>query len=136
MHPGYGRGRRAIRTMNPIHGGRGWLKNDNRPGDLSRAIPCGAKRRPGAPCKTSAMRNGRCRMHGGASTDLRTAEGLQRSRRANWKTGSYLYPASSHVFGDPLDNIQDDTTRLLIQSTLMASRKLLGTPLPPLQAVS
>lgn len=28
---------------------------------------CGAKTRAGAPCKTTAMRNGRCRMHGGKS---------------------------------------------------------------------
>ena len=28
---------------------------------------CGAKTRSGAPCKTWAMKNGRCRMHGGTS---------------------------------------------------------------------
>ena len=32
-----------------------------------------------------AMRNGRCRMHGGTSTGPRTLEGLARSRRAHWK---------------------------------------------------
>ena len=35
------------------------------------------------------MPNGRCRMHGGPSTGPRTAEGLARSRRANWKHGRY-----------------------------------------------
>jgi hypothetical protein len=35
------------------------------------------------------MANGRCRMHGGASTVPRTAEGLARSRRARWKHGLY-----------------------------------------------
>jgi hypothetical protein len=35
------------------------------------------------------MANGRCRMHGGASTGPRTAEGLARSRRARWKRGLY-----------------------------------------------
>ena len=35
------------------------------------------------------MRNGRCRMHGGASTGPRTSRGLARSRRANWKHGCY-----------------------------------------------
>ena len=30
-------------------------------------MQCGAKTRSGAPCKTPAMPNGRCRMHGGAS---------------------------------------------------------------------
>ncbi len=28
---------------------------------------CGAKTRTGAPCKSRAMNNGRCRMHGGTS---------------------------------------------------------------------
>jgi hypothetical protein len=35
------------------------------------------------------MANGRCRMHGGASTGPRTAEGLARSRRARWQHGLY-----------------------------------------------
>jgi hypothetical protein len=29
---------------------------------------CGAKTRRGTPCKSPAMKNGRCRMHGGKST--------------------------------------------------------------------
>ncbi len=29
---------------------------------------CGAKTRKGTPCKSPAMKNGRCRMHGGKST--------------------------------------------------------------------
>jgi len=40
------------------------------------------KRRP-------AMKNGRCRLHGGLSMGPRTPEGLERSRRANWKHGIY-----------------------------------------------
>jgi len=39
------------------------------------------------------MKNGRCRMHGGASTGPRTPEGLARSRRANWKHGLYSQKA-------------------------------------------
>ena len=35
------------------------------------------------------MSNGRCRMHGGASTGPRTPEGLARSRRSRWKHGLY-----------------------------------------------
>jgi hypothetical protein len=35
------------------------------------------------------MKNGRCRLHGGLSTGPRTPEGLERSRRANWKHGVY-----------------------------------------------
>jgi hypothetical protein len=41
------------------------------------------------------MPNGRCRMHGGASTGPRTLEGLARSRRARWKHG--LYSAEAKV---------------------------------------
>jgi hypothetical protein len=70
------------------HAPRGpWLKNGNRPGNPNNAPRCGARTRRGTPCKGPAMRNGRCRMHGGASTGPRTAEGLERSRRANWKHG-------------------------------------------------
>ena len=35
------------------------------------------------------MPNGRCKVHGGKSTGPRTAEGLERSRRANWKHGHF-----------------------------------------------
>ena len=67
----------------------GWLKNGNPTGDLSQAKPCGAKTRKGTPCKAPAMPNGRCRMHGGASTGPKTPEGRERSRRARWKHGKY-----------------------------------------------
>ena len=72
------------------------MKTDSRPRapnwrdalDAANAAPrCGAKTRRGTPCRGSAMRNGRCRMHGGKSTGPRTPEGLERSRRANWKHG-------------------------------------------------
>src|SRR5215207_3288739 len=57
---------------------------------LANASPrCGARRRDGQPCRAPAMPNGRCRMHGGPSTGPRTPEGLERSRRSNWKHGYY-----------------------------------------------
>ena len=37
--------------------------------DISR---CGAKTRPGHPCGHYAMKNGRCRYHGGKSTGAKT----------------------------------------------------------------
>ena len=50
---------------------------------LAHACPrCGARTRSGSVCKGQAMANGRCRMHGGASTGPRTAEGLQRIKQA------------------------------------------------------
>lgn len=67
----------------------GWLKNNNPPGDPSTAPRCGARTRGGKPCRSAAMRNGRCRMHGGASTGPRRAAGLSRSKRAAWKHGRY-----------------------------------------------
>jgi len=68
---------------------RGWLKNGNPPGDPNSAPRCGAKTRRGTPCKGPAMANGRCRLHGGKSTGPRTPEGLERSKKANWKHGFY-----------------------------------------------
>ena len=68
---------------------RGWLKNGNPPGDMSKAARCGAKTRRNTKCLGPAMTNGRCRMHGGLSTGPRTPEGLERSRRARWKHGVY-----------------------------------------------
>src|SRR5215831_21317307 len=50
---------------------------------------CGARsKRTGKPCQGAAMPNGRCKLHGGKSTGPRTPEGLERSRRANWKHGN------------------------------------------------
>jgi hypothetical protein len=65
------------------------LKNSNPQGNPMTAPRCGAKTRRGTPCKAPAMANGRCRMHGGKSTGPRTPEGLERSRKANWKHGHY-----------------------------------------------
>ena len=65
------------------------LKNGNPQGNPMNAPRCGAKTRKGTPCRAPAMANGRCRMHGGKSTGPRTPEGLERSRKANFKHGYY-----------------------------------------------
>jgi len=44
---------------------------------------CGAKTRKGTPCKSPAMKNGRCRMHGGAST------GAPKGNKNAFKHGRY-----------------------------------------------
>ena len=67
----------------------GQLKNGNPCGDPHSAPRCGAKTRAGSPCQAPAMLNGRCRLHGGKSTGPRTAEGLERCRKVNWRHGSY-----------------------------------------------
>jgi hypothetical protein len=55
---------------------------------LARLAPrCLARTRHGGSCQQAAMSNGRCRMHGGASTGPRTAEGLERIRKARTKHG-------------------------------------------------
>jgi hypothetical protein len=57
---------------------------------------CGARsKRTGKPCRAAAMPNGRCKVHGGKSTGPRTPEGLERSRRANWKHGYYSREADA-----------------------------------------
>ncbi len=59
---------------------RGRLKNGNPSGDYLAAPRCGAKTRAGCACRQPAMKNGRCRLHGGKSTGARTAEGQHRVR--------------------------------------------------------
>jgi len=44
---------------------------------------CGARTRSGKPCQSPAMKNGRCRMHGGPST------GAPKGNRNAWKHGRY-----------------------------------------------
>ena len=75
---------RANRKKTPV-----LLRNGNPQGNPMNAPRCGAKTRKGTPCRAPAMANGRCRMHGGKSTGPRTPEGLERSRKANFKHGHY-----------------------------------------------
>jgi hypothetical protein len=48
---------------------------------------CGEKTRAGNKCRYPAMKNGRCRIHGGLSTGARTKEGIERIRQARWVHG-------------------------------------------------
>jgi hypothetical protein len=48
---------------------------------------CNACTRSGRPCRSAAMANGRCRMHGGASTGPRTDAGRARCKEANLRHG-------------------------------------------------
>ncbi len=65
------------------------LRNGVTGGDPAKAPRCGARTRRGAPCRQPAMANDRCRMHGGKSTGPRTAEGLERLRKARTRHGAY-----------------------------------------------
>ncbi len=51
---------------------------------------CGAKTRRGTACQRPAnKKNGRCRLHGGASMGPRTKEGLAKIATANTTTGQH-----------------------------------------------
>ena len=51
---------------------------------------CGAKTRRGTACQRPATKkNGRCRLHGGASSGPRTKEGLAKISAANTTTGKH-----------------------------------------------
>ena len=63
---------------------------------MKRYVPrCGAKTRRGTPCQAAAIwstrsdRYTRCKNHGGLSTGPKTAEGIERIRRAVTKHGRY-----------------------------------------------
>ncbi len=74
---------------------RGRLKNGNPVGDFLRAPRCGARTRAGTPCRAPAMRNGKCRLHGGRSSGPRTAAGLAKIREAKTKHGFYSAEAKA-----------------------------------------
>ncbi len=65
------------------------LRHGVRGGDPTKAPRCGARTRRGAACGQPAMRNGRCRMHGGTSTGPRTVDGAERLRAARTRHGAY-----------------------------------------------
>jgi hypothetical protein len=54
-------------------------------------IICGAKARQNnnQPCRQPAMKNGRCRLHGGKSTGAKTEAGKEKAALANYKHGLY-----------------------------------------------
>ncbi len=55
---------------------------------MQRAPRCGARTRSGRPCQAPAMKNGRCRMHGGASP------GAPKGRaNGNYRTGRWTAEA-------------------------------------------
>lgn len=68
-------------------------KTNDSPWAFMKAPRCGAKTRKGTPCKSPAMKNGRCRMHGGKSTGPKTPEGIERIRQAHLKHGRYTKEA-------------------------------------------
>jgi hypothetical protein len=59
-------------------------------------LHCGARCYDGVTiCTTKPLANGRCRLHGGLSTGPRTAEGLNKSRKARYVHGYYSAEAKA-----------------------------------------
>ena len=70
---------------NNVATGLEWRFGSNWPGER-----CGAKTRKGTPCQRPAnKKNGRCRLHGGASSGPRTEAGRARISAANLRHGKY-----------------------------------------------
>jgi len=65
------------------------LKNGAPAGNPSLAPRCGARTHAGTGCHQPAMRNGRCRFHGGRSTGSRTEAGIDRIRAARTRHGMW-----------------------------------------------
>jgi hypothetical protein len=52
---------------------------------------CGANTRRGTACQRPAnKKNGRCRLHGGASTGAKTTAGIARISAANYRHGKFI----------------------------------------------
>lgn len=64
-------------------------KTNDLPWAFMKALKCGAKTRKGIPCMAPAMKNGRCRLHGGKSTGPKTSEGIERIKQAHFKHGQF-----------------------------------------------
>ena len=75
----------------------GPLRNGNPRGNPNSAPRCGAKTRLGCPCKGPAMKNGRCRMHGGDATGPKTEEGRARIAAARTTHGRYNAEARAAI---------------------------------------
>jgi hypothetical protein len=78
---------------------------------LARSAPrCGARTRAGSPCRSPAMSNGRCRLHGGLSTGPTSLEGLARLAQARTVHGGY--GAEMRNFRALVRELRDDARRL------------------------
>src|ERR1700677_993746 len=105
--------------------GAGPMRNGTPRDNPNLAPRCGAKARSGCPCRAPAMKNGRCRMHGGGSTGPRTPEGMARMVAANTTHGTYA------VTGAPQRAKQRYIWTLNVRSRLLNAAIRLKAFLPP-----
>ncbi len=107
----------------------GPLRNGNPLGNPNLAPRCGAKTHTGNPCQAPAMSNGRCRMHGGASTGPRTPEGRARISAANTTHG--FYTAESKAARRRTDTFIAETRALLASLHPTATPARVPAPYSP-----
>ncbi len=108
--------------LRPHEQRRGMLRNGNLPGDFSKASRCGAKTRRGTLCQCPGMANGRCRLHGGLSTGPKTAEGIERIRRAVTKHGRYS-GAAKRMRSEVRELVR--ASRILLAETMLCGHERL-----------
>jgi len=66
--------------------------------DLTTLPLCGALTRSGKSCRRYGnLKTGRCRLHGGLSTGPKTKNGLEKSRKANFKHGYYSLESKAKI---------------------------------------
>ena len=106
----------------------GPLRNGNPRGNPNSAPRCNAacRTRMGLPCRSPAMTNGRCRMHGGAATGPRSEAGRQRIRDANTTHGFHARRTP-----DPMEHI---AKLILLRGDLMLQLASLEVPWPEWEA--
>ena len=130
-------------VQDPIHreNAPGPLRNGNPRGNPNLAPRCGAKTRLGCKCKSPAMKNGRCRMHGGASTGPKTAEGKARvaaAVRGRWGNpeirATMLRTTALLRGGRVIAAIFDTGVAIEAVAPLVRMLRGLATPEPPQSA--
>ena len=97
------KGEAKTKGSNPVHR---WLA-------MQRCPRCGAKTRKGTPCRAAAMKNGRCRMHGGKSTGPRP--GSLRGNQHNFEHG--LYSAETEAFRRQVSALRRSSHKLAAEVT-------------------
>ena len=93
-------------------------------GGARRAPSCGARTRTGGSCLGLAMANGRCRIHGGASTGPRTQAGLARMVAAKTTHGRFA------ISGAPQRLAQRFVWTFMVRARLTAEATMLREYLP------
>ena len=76
---------------------------------------CGARTRNGTACMAQALVNGKCKLHGGASTGIRTAKGLERQRKAASESMRKRWEAARAAGQRSLRNVPDGEARNMKQ---------------------